>query len=118
MLRKVLFSMCAVAVLALVMGTPAFAQTSDWQTFFTFNTPVTLPGLTLPAGTYLFRVADPNSSRSVVQVSSADGRHQYGMFLTIPSLRSKATATPELRFAETPSTVPPAIKTWWDPGHS
>ena len=35
------------------------AQTADRRTIFTFNGPVTLPGVTLPAGQYLFRLADP-----------------------------------------------------------
>ena len=47
------------AVLTLGMGGTAHAQPSDYRTYFTFSAPVTLPGVTLPAGRYLFRLADP-----------------------------------------------------------
>src|SRR5688500_2385914 len=40
------------ALAALMLGSPAptIAQTADYQTYFTFSGPVTLPGVTLPAG--------------------------------------------------------------------
>ena len=37
------------------------ADRRDYRTYFTFSAPVTLPGVTLPAGRYLFRLADPNT---------------------------------------------------------
>ena len=46
---KTIVSACVFAVLAFT-GTVANAQTIDNRTFFTFSQPVTLPGVTLPAG--------------------------------------------------------------------
>ena len=48
-------------LVALVCGlsSPATAYTLDRRTLFTFNQPIALPGMTLPAGTYTFRLADP-----------------------------------------------------------
>jgi hypothetical protein len=83
---KTLASACVLAVRAFT-STTAQAQASDHRTFFTFNQPITLPGITLPAGTYLFRTPDINPSRRVVQVLSDDGRQSYAMFLTIPAHR-------------------------------
>ena len=98
------------------IGGTAHAQTSDYRTYFTFTTPVTLPGVTLPAGRYLFRLADPNSSRKVISVLSADGKTPLAMLHTIPNQLMKAPQDPEIRFMETAANMPPAIKTWWFPG--
>jgi hypothetical protein len=73
MLRKALRSACAIALLTCLMGASSSAQTYDKRTVFTFSGPVALPGVTLPAGQYVFRLADPASSQKVVQVLSADG---------------------------------------------
>jgi hypothetical protein len=82
MLRKALRSACAVAVVACLMAATASAQTVDKRTLlFTFSGPVGLPGVTLTAGQYLFRLADPTGSRKVVQVLSPDGKTPYGRVL-------------------------------------
>jgi hypothetical protein len=107
---------CAVAVFVCLTAAPVSAQPLDKRTLFTFSGPVTLPGVTLPAGQYLFRLADPNSSSKVVQVLNADGTKPYGLFFTIPAERLEAPSTPEVRFMETASGTPAAIKTWWYPG--
>jgi hypothetical protein len=104
------------AVLVAGIGGIARAQTSDYRTYFTFTTPITLPGVTLPAGRYLFRLADPNSSRKVISVLSADGKTPLAMLHTIPNQLMKAPQDPEIRFMETSGNMPPAIKTWWYPG--
>ena len=107
---------CAVAVFVCLMAAPVSAQPLDKRTLFTFSGPVTLPGVTLPAGQYLFRLADPNSSSKVVQVLNAEGTKPFGLFFTIPAERLEPAATPEVRFMETASGTPAAIKTWWYPG--
>ena len=107
---------CAVTVFVCLMAAPVSAQPLDKRTLFTFSGPVTLPGVTLPAGRYLFRLADPNSSSNVVQVLNAEGTKPYGLFFTIPAERLEPASTPEVRFMETASGTPAAIKTWWYPG--
>ena len=107
---------CAVTVFVCLMAAPVSAQPLDKRTLFTFSAPVTLPGVTLPAGQYLFRLADPNSSAKVVQVLNADGTKPYGLFFTIPAERLEPASSPEVRFMETASGTPAAIRTWWYPG--
>jgi len=94
----------------------AQARPSDYRTFFTFNAPVTLPGVTLPAGTYLFRVAGPTSSRKVINVLSADGKQSLAVLHTIPNQLLRAPQNPEVQFMENAEHTVPAIKTWWYPG--
>ena len=58
-------SACAALVIAL-QPAPARADTWDRLTYFTFSGPVQLPGITLAAGTYEFRLVNPQtSSRSM-----------------------------------------------------
>lgn len=111
-------SVCGFAVLAVLSSTSVTAQTFDQRTYFTFSQPVALPGVTLPAGKYLFRVVDTTSSRRVVQVLDAEGRKSYAMLLSIPAQRHDAPPSPEVRFMETPSNAPSALKTWWYPGNT
>jgi hypothetical protein len=103
---------CAVALLALTV--PANAQPLDKRVIFTFSAPVVLPGVTLPAGTYLFRVPTPN--RNIIQVLNNDASKIYGTFFAIPAHTNVRPEHPEVRFMETPATKPHAIRTWWYPG--
>lgn len=115
MLSSIVRSVCAVTLLALT-SVPAVAQPLDKRVVFNFSGPVTLPGVTLPAGSYLFRVPTPN--RNVVQVLSADGTKIYGTFFAIGAHRSVRPENPEVRFMETRSGTPHAIRTWWYPADS
>jgi hypothetical protein len=116
--RKLIVSACAAAMLTVVNVAGALAQTVDARTEFTFRAPVELPGTTLPPGTYVFRIADPNTSRKVMQVLDKTSNKTYGLFLTISAQRPKASDEAELRFMETPAGKPAAVKTWWYPGNS
>src|SRR5712691_2887248 len=98
--RLMLFITCAVGVVA----SSAFAQlpqTVDKKVFFTFSGPVEIPGATLPAGKYLFHLADPTSGRQVLQVQSADGKKVYSMFFSMPVQRPQPPDEAEVRFMET-----------------
>jgi LPXTG-motif cell wall-anchored protein len=106
---------CAAVLLALAAGT-ASAQLApiDKRTYFTFSGPVSIPGATLPAGKYLFRLAD-SANRDVVQVLSSDGLTPYAMFFAMRVQRTEAAAEPEIRFMETAANMPVAVDTWWYP---
>jgi hypothetical protein len=103
-------------MLALMTASTARAQPVDKRTFFTFSGPVEVPGVALPPGKYLFRIADTGGK--VVQVLSADGKTPYAMFFSLPAERVTPASEPEVRFIETPPGTPPAIKTWWYPGET
>ena len=113
---RIIRSACVAAVFVCLMAAQVAAQPTDKRTLFTFSGPVALPGVTLPAGQYLFRLADPNMDPRVIQVLDADGRKPYGMFFTIPAERPQPASKPEVRFMETASNMPAAIRTWWYPG--
>jgi hypothetical protein len=97
-------------------ATSAAAQTIDKKVYFTFSGPVEIPSATLPAGKYLFHLADPDSGRQVLQVQSADGKKVYGMFFSMPAQRPTAPDEAEVRFMETASGSPAVISTLWYAG--
>lgn len=116
MLSTIVRLVCAVTLLALTIA-PAVAQTTlDKRIDFTFNAPVTVPGVTLAPGSYSFYIANPLQSRSVVQVRSRDGNNVYATFLTIPRHASHMPEDPEIRFMERRANVPFAVSAWWYPG--
>jgi hypothetical protein len=118
--RQMLSKLTAVLMLAMLtlgIGT-AHAQPADYRTYFTFSAPVTLPGITLPAGKYLFRLADPDTSRKVINILNADGTKSLAMLHTIPNQMAEAPKDAEIRFMETSAKVPPPVKSWWYPGKS
>lgn len=108
---------CAALALGLVITGSARAQsTNDKAVYFTFSQPVSVPQKTLPAGRYLFRMADTILRNTVVQVYNDDGSQLQAMFMTIPIERAVAAEDPEVRFLETAANRPAAISSYWYPG--
>jgi len=96
------------------------AKADDWnqKTIFTFSGPVEIPGQVLIAGTYVFKLADSQSDRYIVQVFNKDENHLYGTFLTIPDYRLKPAGKPIITFEERSAGSPEAVRTWFYPGEN
>jgi len=111
---------CVVATAAAVLPAAAHAQgPANQDTYFTFSAPVELPGATLPAGRYLFVLADSPSNRHVVRVMSDDRKKLFTTVMAIPSYQvGKPSDEPEIRFMEGPESAPHAIKLWIYPGRT
>jgi len=116
MLKRLLTTSVLVVLVGAASGANAFTNTSDKRTYFTFSQSVALPGVTLPAGTYMFRLADDTTTRKVIQVTSRDGRQSFAMLHTMPVYRPDAPRNPEVRFMETASGAPIAVRAWWQEG--
>lgn len=104
------------AAMVLTFAVNAGAQQPDTldKTYLTFSNSVELPGMTLPAGTYIFRLAD-TSSRDVVQVLSEDQKQVYGQFLFVQAQRPEVTGETVIAFRETAEGTAPAIQYWYYP---
>ena len=110
---KRLSSAAVLVVLVCALASGANAFTSDKRTYFTFNQPVALPGMTLPAGTYMFRIANPDTSRNVIQVANKQGTESYALLHTVQASRPDAPKDSEIRFRETAAGAPPAVGSYW-----
>jgi hypothetical protein len=106
------------AGLAIVGGMAPRANADEWdqKTIFTFSGPVEIPGQVLPAGTYVFKLADSSSDRNTVQVFSQDEKHLYGTFLSIPDERLQPAGKPIITFDERTAGSPEAVRAWFYPG--
>jgi len=100
-----------------VLATRVAAQDGNAQerSFLTFSAPVELPGVTLPAGTYTFRLAD-TPSRNVVQVLSRDEKEILGQWLFVQAERPQVSGDTVIMFKETPAGSTPAVQFWYYPG--
>jgi len=107
------------SVMAVLIAAPAIAQTSARDTArLTFSEPVQIPDATLPAGEYVFTIADKSTARSVVQVWNEDETELMAQALIVPTRRLDNTGEIAIRFAETPRGVAPALRAWFVPGQN
>jgi len=82
----------------------------------TISGPVQIPGATLPAGSYVFKLADIPGDRHVVQVFDKDEKKIYATMLAVPSQRMEPSDKPIVLFSERASGSPQAVKVWYYPG--
>ena len=112
----------AVALFVSATATQLSAQTTtaNKRTYLTFSGTVQVPGATLPPGTYLFQIADPDAQQ-IWQVFDAKGHHLLAQFFYVRA-RSRtiqqanaAHDKPVVRFFETPNGIPPALRVLYYP---
>jgi len=107
--------LCA-AVLTVMAAPAAHADQWNKKTILTFSGPVQLPGATLPAGSYVFKLADLNGNRHVVQVFDKDEKKIFATLMAIPNDRLEPADEPLILFSERAAGSPQAVKVWFYPG--
>jgi hypothetical protein len=115
--NKVAFLVAFAVASVLFFEVAAHADEEDQSTKITFDKPIQIPGRVLPAGTYLFKLADLNS-RNVVQVYNAQGTTLYATLLTISTERPEATDATAVTLAEQGAGKPEALLNWFYPGNT
>lgn len=114
---KIVVPLLGLALLvAMSFSNRAKADESNKITIFTFSAPIELPGVTLPAGTYIFKLMDSAANRNIVQVFDKDMTKLYATELAIPDYRPEPSEKTIIRFSETTPGAPPALKEWFYPG--
>jgi len=116
---KRVFSIATASVIAVLLALTISVGAQDFnpmeKTFLTFSGPVEMPGVTLPAGTYMFRLAD-TPSRNVVQVLNQDGTDILGQWLFVQAERPDVSGETVVTFRETTAGATPAVQYWYYPG--
>ena len=115
-LMRVLKALCCAAIVAMVSAPGVRADVWNKKTILTFSSPVQIPGVTLPAGSYVFKLADLSGNRHVVQVFDKDEKKIFATLLAIPNDRMDPTDEPVIMFTERPAGSPQAVKVWYYPG--
>jgi hypothetical protein len=112
----VLKALCCAAIVTMVAAPGVRADQWNKKTILTFSGPVQVPGVTLPAGSYVFKLADLSGNRHVVQVFDKDEKKVFATLLAIPNDRLDPPDDPLVMFAERPAGSPQAVKVWYYPG--
>jgi len=113
---RALKGVCVAAILTLLFVPGARADEWNKKTILTFSGPVQVPGVTLPTGTYVFKLADLSGNRHVVQVFDKDERKIFTTILAVPNERVEPTDKPVVLFGERAAGTPQAVKVWYYPG--
>jgi hypothetical protein len=103
------------AALAVLVAASAHALTMDNTNFVTFSTPIALPGVTLPAGTYLFRTPS-ETDKNIVQVLNRAANKSYYMGITRPIQRTRPGSALVVTMGEAPVGQVRPIEAWFPIG--
>ena len=101
----------------LFLEVAAHADEMDQSIKITFSQPIQIPGQILSAGTYLFKLADPNDL-DVVYVFNAEGTRLYASLDTITAERRQPTGDTVVVLAEQPDGRPETLVKWFYPGNT
>jgi len=101
---------------AILMSFPLLGDEWNKKTTLTFSQPVEVPGAILPAGQYVFKLADSLSDRHIVQIFNAEEDQIYATILAIPHYRMEPADETVILFEERRADQPQAIHAWFYPG--
>jgi hypothetical protein len=92
------------------------ADTWNKKTIVTFSDAVEIPGQVLPAGTYVFKLANSASDRHIVQIWNEDENQILATIFAVPSYRLDAPDRTIFEFDERLGASPMALRSWFYPG--
>jgi len=110
--------LCLTTLLAGAVAMLPTAQANEWnkESTVTFSSPVQIPGQVLPPGSYVFKLAESQTDRHIVQIFNEDQTQIIATIVAIPAYRLKPTDETEITFEERPAGGPDAVKRWFYPG--
>lgn len=115
-MRKTLALASCCLLLLFLAALPAMADEWNKKTIVTFSQPVEIPGMVLPAGTYVFKLLNSSSNRNIVLVYNEAEDHLYKMILAINNYRLTPTDSPVLKFGEERTKgAPQPLRAWFWP---
>jgi hypothetical protein len=116
MTRRLALAACGVLLGVTMAGSADAWGTARQTTYLTFSGPFALPGVSLPAGTYIFERADA-STPDIIRVLSRNRDRVYLTAFTRPITRPKGLLSHNLvSFGEVPPGVPRPIRVWYPIG--
>jgi hypothetical protein len=107
-------TLSGVVLLGLLAAPAIRAVNMNNMTYLTFGRAVELAGVRLPAGTYVFEVANPDSGANVIRVLSRDRARVHVLKPTIPTYRERTSdMRTMIKLGEAPAGEPPAVRAWF-----
>ena len=74
----------------------------DKKTIITISQPVAVEGTILPAGQYVLKLQEEQSSRNIVHIFDGDGKRLIATVLAIHAYRLQPTGESEFKFYDSP----------------
>ena len=113
--RNIVHTVCGVVLLSVLATSSTGAiPNARRTTYFTFRAEVGLPGTTLPAGSYVFEVMNPDTSADLVRVMNRERTRTYALRFTRTVHRSQeGNLKSTIMLGEAPAGQPQPIKTWF-----
>ncbi len=105
-----------IALLSMALIVGASANDGSKQTVVRFSAPVEPPGVILPAGNYVFRLAGDESNRDLIEIFKEEEDEPMATLTTIPTSRSSVTKGAALMFEQKPDGRPEALRQLFYPG--
>jgi hypothetical protein len=116
MLKSKLVLASCIAIVTGLFAAGAANGSIPHKNYLTFSSPFALPGVSLPAGTYVFDVLDTDTN-NVVRVTSRDGLRTYLTAFTVTVQRPNGLPLAgQIVFNEVPAGTTPPIKAWFPIG--
>lgn len=116
-INKIYIALGFLIAFALFLELTAHADDVNEATTITFSAPVQVPGQVLPAGTYLFEQAAPDTDQHVVRISSIDRKVVYATLQTASAERLEPGDT-TIVLAQPEDGQPNLLVKWFYPGRS
>lgn len=108
--------MAMLLAILVAIAIPTKADNGNKKTVVTFNTTMQVPGMTLPPGTYVFKLLDSKFNRNVVQIFNADESKLITTVLAINNFQLTPSDKTVMPYGEAPSGEPLPIEAWFYPG--
>jgi hypothetical protein len=100
----------------LIMAGVISADQQNKKTVFTFKDSVQVPGQVLPAGTYVFKLANSDANRHIVQIYNQDETKLITTILAVPNYQLTPSGETIITYAKAPANQPVALEAWFYPG--
>jgi hypothetical protein len=96
----------------------AKADEFNHETTVMVSGPVEAAGRVLPTGEYVFKLADNQMDRNIVQIFNEDQTHIVATLFTVPAYRTEPTNDTVITLEERPNGSPEALGTWFFAGQN
>ena len=96
------------------MVVSAQAQVAEERMTLKFDTPLMVPGATLPPGTYVFR--ESKTGEDIVQIYNEDETRLMATTIAVPAIREDVDGDPVVTIQRTSATMAPALSKVFYPG--
>ena len=115
--EKFMVAALCLAIAGIITAPAAYADDWDKATRITVNQPFEIPGMVLPAGTYMLKIVNLEAERYVVRFSNEDHTKIYATLIAIPNFRLQPTDDTAITFYESEINRPRAMHAWFYPAH-